>query len=629
MLFSVSPVSPSLARVAFLICLTFVLQQPGVLALKTKRPFYSTWYDWGWYGLYPQRSYQSSGLLSPLFNFRTWQSECNDHGYVLLEPRGLLVTQPGPVITDKQGNLVWKGAEWGEVMDFKVQVYQSQQVLTFWVGEDSGTFGQGRYIIVIREVSAANGRFGDLHEFKITSDGTALLTSYVQTPADLSHFDISTQGWIYESVFQEIDIATGTLLFEWRASNHYSFNDTYASPSALGELATEPSTAFDWFHINSIDKDTDGNYYISSRYLHTVSCINDTSGEVLWTLGGKRNEFTDVSPTGMFASNIAWNHHATYLGNETLTVFDNAKAKGMSRNDPPSSQYSRRVLAKLDPTNKIVELLQEFPHPRGWTAQSQGSVQILPSANVLVGWGYIPGYTEFSSAGKPLCDVQFAPTMISTLGWVKNYRTAQNDEWVGRPGTRPAVKVFRDLFSRSAMGKLSVSWNGATEVARWVLQGVDAPIGAWPEAVFQNVMEIERNGFENVFELDKIEYEVPQYVRVAALDSDEKVLGVSHVLDKTREATLAVPWTIMTVVLTASCFLFYKVWRKRQLLLQPVMRKICTQKVLRHTALGSWLVQSYEKEDDIIEYQQMLYHDEDVPGMDLNEMNGDGRGKQE
>jgi len=148
MLFSVSLVSPSLARVAFLICLTFVLQQPGVLALETKRPFHSTWYDLGWYGLYPQRSYQSSGLLSPLFNFRTWHSECDDHGYVLLEPRGLLVTQPGPVIMDKQGNLVWKGAEWGEVMDFKVQVYQGQQVLTFWVGEDSGTFGQGRYIIV-------------------------------------------------------------------------------------------------------------------------------------------------------------------------------------------------------------------------------------------------------------------------------------------------------------------------------------------------------------------------------------------------------------------------------------------------------------------------------------------------
>lgn len=106
-------------------------------------------------------------------------------------------------------------------------------------------------------------------------------------------------------MFQEINIASGTLLFEWRASDHYSFNETYASPSALGESATEPSTAFDWFHINSIDKDTDWNYYISSRYFHTVSCINATSGEVLWTLGGKPNEFTDIFLTGMSASNIA------------------------------------------------------------------------------------------------------------------------------------------------------------------------------------------------------------------------------------------------------------------------------------------------------------------------------------
>lgn len=190
------------------------------------------------------------------------------------------------------------------------------------------------------------------------------------------------------------------------------------------------------------------------------------------------------------------------------------------------------------------------------------------------------------------------------------------------------MKIFQDLFSQNVTGKLCVSWNGATEVTRWVLQGVDAPIGAWPEAVFEDVTQIERNGFEDIFELDKIECEVPQYVRVAALDSDGKALRVSDVADRTREATLAVPATIMIVALAAFCFLFYQVWRKRQLLLRLVMRKTpCAQKVLRHTALGSWLVQSYEKEENIVEYQ-MLYH-EDVPEMGLNEMYSDERGKQE
>lgn len=146
--FTVGSVRPSLVRVAFLLCLTFVLRQSGVQALESRSPPYSTWYDWGWYGLYPQRSYQSSDVISPLYNFRAWRSECNDHGLIFLEPRGLMVTQPGPIVTDKQGELIWKSSRWGEVMDLKVQEYQGQQVLTFWVGKDSGTFGQGKYVIV-------------------------------------------------------------------------------------------------------------------------------------------------------------------------------------------------------------------------------------------------------------------------------------------------------------------------------------------------------------------------------------------------------------------------------------------------------------------------------------------------
>lgn len=482
---------------------------------------------------------------------------------------------------------------------------------------------------MVKEVTAADGLRGDLHEFKITSAGTGLLTSYVQTPANLSHFGIHTQGWIYDSTFQEIDIATGSLLFEWRASDHYNFNETYVTPSSLKISAKQPSTAFDWFHINSIDKDeTNGNYYISSRYLHTISCIHGKSGEVLWTLGGKRNEFTDVSSIDRTATNIAWNHHVVYLGNDTLTVFDNAKVKGMTRNEPAESPYSRGILAKLDPANKTVELLEEFSHPRGWAAQSQGSVQILSSGNVLVGWGYIPGYTEFNPAGEVLCDVQLAPSVVSTLGWVKNYRTAQSNAWVGKPRTRPAVKIIRSFFAWGEMGNLYVSWNGATEVRGWLLQGFDAPFDARSETAFEDVEEIERNGFEDAIELDNLECEVPQYVRVAALDSDGHVLGVSDIVDRATEATVAVHWTFTAVALFASCFVMYKVWKRRQSLRRIVIRRTSyVRKVLRRTAFGRRLLGSHEMEEDDVEYQ-MLYHDEDVPGMDLNEVYSEERGKQ-
>ena len=55
---------------------------------------------------------------------------------------------------------------------------------------------------------------GDLHEFRITEDGTALVTGYEITTADLSSLGKSQKGWIYDAVIQEIDIETGELIFQ-------------------------------------------------------------------------------------------------------------------------------------------------------------------------------------------------------------------------------------------------------------------------------------------------------------------------------------------------------------------------------------------------------------------------------
>ena len=44
--------------------------------------------------------------------------------------------------------------------------------------------------------------------------------------------------------------------------------------------------------VNSVDKDDDGNYLVSSRHYHQVYKIDGSSGDILWRLGGKDNDFT-------------------------------------------------------------------------------------------------------------------------------------------------------------------------------------------------------------------------------------------------------------------------------------------------------------------------------------------------
>ena len=284
------------------------------------------------------------------------------------------------------------------------------------------------------------------------------MTAYTREPADLSTIGGPEEGWILESSFQEVVIETGELLFQWHASKHHGL-DEVLRPFEGGE---SPSSAFDWYHINSVDKDDEGNYYISARYLNTVTCVNPRSN-IKWILGGRRNSFTDLSDGA--ATDFMWQHDAKLRGNGKMTIFDNEK----SEKTKEKIGYSRGMLISLDCEDMTATLIAEFFSPHRILAQSQGSTQIIPeTGNAVVGWGFIPAYTEFTPDGRVMCNARFGPpSWAFRAGLVTSYRTFKSLTWVGLPNSPP------DIYFRLSDRKLYVSWNGATEVDSWILQGAD------------------------------------------------------------------------------------------------------------------------------------------------------------
>ena len=88
----------------------------------------------------------------------------------------------------------------------------------------------------VYKIGGANGLTADLHEFTITPEGTALMTLYEIVPGDVSMFrefdpqknpDDKDANYIWDGVFQEINLDTGDLIFEWRASEHVNVTETY------------------------------------------------------------------------------------------------------------------------------------------------------------------------------------------------------------------------------------------------------------------------------------------------------------------------------------------------------------------------------------------------------------------
>lgn len=374
---------------------------------------------------------------------------------------------------------------------------------------------------VVRVVEAVETRGqnlrGDIHEFHITAQDTALMTVYYPQPADLSPLGGPRDGWVLDSIFQEVDLETGGLIFEWRASEHIPLQDSMRSYVG-SDLGNSPNTAFDYFHVNSVDKDHLGNYIISARHSHQVVCISP-EGDTLWVLGGKSNMFQDLS-NGR-ATGFSWQHHARWHGNNTLTLFDNAKTNTGGRKY--AGDHSRGLVLALDTQAMTVTLIHDYydpEHPK--QAESQGSMQITDlDNNVLVDYGFYPAVTEFSKEGKVLCDVRLAPWLIWKTGMVTSYRGFKTSEWIGRPWYNPVTSLS------PSEGVMYVSWNGATEVASWVLQGSD-----WNGINNGNFEDLDvqaKDGFESSFVITD---EMPQYLRIAAVDQDGAILKASQIVDR-------------------------------------------------------------------------------------------------
>jgi hypothetical protein len=138
-----------------------------------------------------------------------------------------------------------------------VAEYNGQRVLTYFQGNDRQGGNRGHGVIMddryhtIASVSPGLGRTSsDVHEFTVLQDGTALTTIFQPTPYDLTSFGVKQAiGWVINGIFQEIDIQTGEVLFEWRSLDHVPLNETYNLLGSNADAGTGNTTALAWDYL--------------------------------------------------------------------------------------------------------------------------------------------------------------------------------------------------------------------------------------------------------------------------------------------------------------------------------------------------------------------------------------------
>jgi hypothetical protein len=417
-------------------------------------------------------------------------------GYLFLAPasgRG----QRGCLIVDDRGEPVYFHPTWPKTaMDFRPGMFHGAPVLTWWEGRFVKGVGKvGDYVIMdasyreIARFSCPNGHRPDFHEVLLTESGTLLVTAYETATADLRAVGGPRQGVVYGGLVQELAIPSGRLLWQWRSLEHVDITET---------VSDQIGSPFDYFHINGIDIDQDGNLLLSARNTSALYKIHRRTGKVLWRLGGRRSDFS-MGPGTQFGFQHDPRLHD---GDRAISLFDNGPRPGERK---PSS---RAIELALDERRKQVRLKRELWHRPSLFAFATGSNQLLPNGNRLVTWGITGWFTEYSPQGTALLDARLPPKG-------QNYRVFRFP-WTGTPSVPPAFKAYR----HGDAARFYASWNGATALKAWQLETGPSPDALTAQGTYP------KQGFETSFPVPR----GARYAATIALDAKSKPLGRSKTI---------------------------------------------------------------------------------------------------
>ncbi|MGV9713126.1 arylsulfotransferase family protein [Gordonia sp. NPDC003424] len=281
--------------------------------------------------------------------------------------------------------------------NFQIQTYRGQRVYTWWQGSSLPGHGSGTYFIadrnfrVLHNFRTPPGTSGDLHEFRILPDGRAAVTSYVTTTAEVGGARVP----VIDSRFYVIDIATGHADFAWSALAHVPVSAN-TTPLPI------PGEGLDYFHINSIFPDGQGNYLISSRNTSALYLIDGGTGRVRWIIGGNRSTLR-VDASATFANQ----HDAEFTPGGAIRVFDNHSAL------PGVGGPSSILTIRPDWRTGTVHLVSRWEHPQRLTAWAMGNAQRQSDGSVFGGWGTTGHISQFDAHGRLVYDVKLSGNLTT------------------------------------------------------------------------------------------------------------------------------------------------------------------------------------------------------------------------
>ena len=336
----------------------------------------------------------------PTLTITTYVTNAVDSGYIFIDSL-FSTTNSGfyGMIVTNDGTPIWYQSWSNAVLDVKPL---ANGLLHYVPGNGSGQEGPHKLLApdytLLETLNLGNGYAADGHDIELLPNGNVLVVGYYYPFMDLSRVVPggypNAQG--KGAIIQELD-AQRNVVWQWRSWDYFTFQpDKFPG----GTNATLNN-----FHVNAITLDNDWNLLASDFTDGFIFKINRQTGDVMWLLGGRVNQFTFANEDPAQAVNHFTGHCLRRLPNGNIMMLCNGNAAAL--------RSTKIYEYRLDEVNKVATLVWSYAPASPIYTSITGSAQRLPNGNTLIGWGALappgqsPACTEVTPSGQVVFEMKF------------------------------------------------------------------------------------------------------------------------------------------------------------------------------------------------------------------------------
>jgi outer membrane protein assembly factor BamB len=286
---------------------------------------------------------------------------------------------------------------------------QKNGYLTYWDSVNECFLMLDSTYAVIDTLKCTNGYLTDFHECQVLADNSVFLMASDNQFVDMSQYiPFGNPDAIVKGLIIQMFDPGRNLIFQWRSWDFFQITDAT-------EMGNFSGSHIDYVHGNSIDTDSAGNIILSCRNMDEITKINTETGQIIWRLGGKNNDFEFVNDNEMFNRQ----HDARYTQTGSLTLFDN----GVYHANPISSV--REYI--INDSAKTAELIWKFKHPLNYCIAKLGNAQRLYNGNTFINWASVSGSTSpiFSEVARD-CTIVYEMYFMNSNSCYRGFRHQWN-----------------------------------------------------------------------------------------------------------------------------------------------------------------------------------------------------------